>query len=313
MSEKPHIIFLGTPQFAVPTLERLISSGLAPQLVITQPDKPVGRKQELTSPPVKVIAEKNDIEVVQPKNKKELAEIIKKEKPDVCVLVAYGMIIPDEALAVPDYGFVNVHPSLLPLYRGSSPIQQALLDGAVETGVTIMKLDAEVDAGPIIVQESISITTEDTAESLHDKLSEIGADLVAEVLPKYIAGSVALTEQDHKKATMTGMVKREDGQVDWTKKAEEIERQFRAYFPWPGIFTYIGDKRLKIAKLRVFEGDFKGGMASGQVFLGEDKELLVACGSGAVELLEVQLEGKKAVSASEFVKGNKSVIGNILN
>ena len=306
------LIFLGTPTFAVPSLERLIVAGFVPALVITQPDKPVGRDQVVQSSPIKIVAEKNSIPVAQPKNKQELAEIITQAQPDVCVLVAYGMIIPAAVLSLPKFGFINIHPSLLPRHRGSSPIQAAVLAGDSETGVTIMQLDERVDTGPVLIQEKIIVSLDDTAHVLHDALATLGADLLVRVLPEYLNGTVQLQSQDDSQATMTGMVRRESGRIDWSKSAIMIERQFRAYSPWPGIFTHIDSQRLKIAKLSVFEGSLEVSRQPGQVALGPQQELLVVCAQGAVELLEVQLEGKKVVSAQEFIRGNADFVGTTL-
>ncbi|MFA6215909.1 MAG: methionyl-tRNA formyltransferase, partial [Patescibacteria group bacterium] len=253
---KPKIIFLGTPEFAVPSLLALIANGFKPVLAITQPDKPAGRKQELTPPPIKQAALQNEILVLQPPAKNDLAEIFLQYRPDLCVLVAYGSIIPKDCLNQPRGGFLNIHPSLLPKYRGSSPIQTAILNGEKETGVSIIQLVSQVDAGPIIAQKTMAIAETDNAETLSKKLAELGAELLIEILANYLAGRILPKPQDESKATFTAMISREDGQINWQKTAAEIQRQFRAFYPWPGVFTQISGQRLKIANLSVLEGNF---------------------------------------------------------
>lgn len=310
--KNPKIVFLGTPEFAVPVLKKLIASDLKPFLVVTQPDKPVGRKQELVPSPVKSLALEAGIQVVQPGTKEDLVKLLKDLEIDVCVLVAYGMIIPEQALAIPKLGFVNLHPSKLPKYRGPSPIQAAILNGDSQTAVTIMKLDAGIDTGPIIAQQDIAIEQADNFSSLSDKLSKAGAELMVKVLSDYIAGKIKLIDQDDDLATYCNLVKRDDGQVNWSRSAIDIQRQFRAFSPWPGVFTHIDKKRLKIADLDVLEGDFNPNLAPGAVFLGPSRGFTVRCGEGALDLITVQLEGKSEVLGQEFLNGQKDVIGKIL-
>jgi methionyl-tRNA formyltransferase len=311
--QKTKIIFLGTPAFAVPVLVRLIESDFKPAIVITQPDKPVGRSQKLIPSPVKQVAMENQITVYQPKSKTELANFLKKEEPDLCILIAFGMIIPEYTLKIPQYGFLNLHPSLLPKYRGSSPIQATLLAGEHKTGITIIKLNKEIDAGAIVAQKEIEIKPNDHAKSLHDALGQMGAELLVKILPDYLAGKVSLIEQDHFRSTLTGMISRKEGKVDWQKSALEILRQFRAFFPWPGLFTCFVKKRLKIVKLDLKQGDFNQKLKLGEVFLGSKQEVLVKCSQAAVELITVQLEGKKEMSIEQFVAGHKNFIGSVLS
>jgi len=306
------LVFLGTPDFAVPFLQALIDNSMKPVLVITQPDEPVGRKQEFKAPPVKVLAEKSGIEVKQPEGKSELSGILKKHQPDVCVLVAYGDIITKEALAIPKFGFVNIHPSLLPVYRGPSPVQAAILNQDRFTGVSIMLLDQKVDHGPILAQEKIEILPTDNNEILHRRLAEAGTKLLVKILPEHLAGKIKPQPQDDSKATFTEIIKRSDGQVNWSKPASEIEAQFRAYFPWPGVFSLWGEKRLKIANLSVLEDQINDDLAAGTVFLTQNKALAVKCGQGAVELKSVQLEGKKEMSGEDFARGYQNIVGVVL-
>lgn len=312
LSSKPKIIFLGTPEFALPALEALIKNDLAPFLVITQPDKPIGRKQNLSPSPIKELALANNLEIAQPRNKKELKEVFSQNKADICILVAYGMIIPDEIINQPEFGFLNLHPSLLPKYRGSSPIQTALLNGDKETGISIIKLTDQVDAGPVFAQKELAVEDNDNAEILHDKLANLGAELLVKILPKYLAGEAELAPQDESRVTYTEMIDREDGAINWSKTALEIKRQFQAFYPWPGIFSHLDGKRLKIANLGVLEGDFGHISTPGQVFLAENKQLIVKCGQGAISLISVQVEGKKEMTAEEFLRGQKDLIGKTL-
>ncbi len=311
-TQTPKIIFLGTPDFAVPFLQALVDNKMKPVLVITQKDEPIGRKQELQLPPVKVLATRLCIEVSQPGNKIELEQIIKKYQPEICVLVAFGQIISPEALAVPKFGFVNIHPSLLPKYRGASPVQSVILNNEKITGVTIMKLDEKMDHGPILAQQELEILPDDNNETLHQKLARMGVKLLLETLPKYLSGELYPLPQDDSKATDTKIIKREDGQINWSKSAAEIERQFRAFYPWPGVFTCWGKKRLKIANLSVLEGDFGAKLVPGEVFLGQKNTLAVKCSQGAIVLGKVQLEGKNEVSGGDFLRGYKNIIGQKL-
>lgn len=310
--QKPKIIFLGTPDFALPTLEALIKNNLAPFLVITQPDKPVSRKQTITPPPVKKLALANNLSVAQPNNKEELLKIFNEQPVDVCVLVAYGMIITEAVLSKPKFGFLNLHPSLLPKYRGSSPIQTALLNGDAETGMSIIELTNKVDAGPIVVQKKLKIESSDNAETLHNKLAELGAELLVEVLPDYLAGKIKPKPQDDMQATYTKKIDREDGEIDWQKKAIEIKHQFQAFYPWPGSYCHLDEKRLKIVNLSLLEGDLGANLQPGEVFLGPNQELAAKCGQDAISLVSVQLEGKKETSGQEFLRGYKNLIGKIL-
>ncbi len=311
-NNKPKIVFLGTPEFALPSLEALIKNDLAPALVVTQPDRKIGRKQNFVPPPVKEMALANSLKVIQPKNKKKLAEILSSQFFDVAILVAYGMIIPDEIINKPKYGFLNLHPSLLPKYRGSSPIQTSLLDGEEKTGISIIKLSKAVDAGPIVAQKEVKILPTDNAQTLHDKLAKAGAELLVKILADYFADKIKLSIQDESKATFTKIINREDGQINWQNNAQQIFCQFRAFFPWPGVFTYLAGKRLKIVNLSVIGGNFGANLSTGEVFLGLDGELLVKCGQGAIKLENVQLEGKKELPGKEFLRGQKDLLGQVL-
>jgi methionyl-tRNA formyltransferase len=309
---KTKIIFFGTPDFAVPFLKILINGEFEPVLVVTQPDKPVGRKGQVNAPPIKQLALVNNIAIAQPKNKSELIQLINDNEPDLCILVAYGMIIPKDFLNKPKFGWLNVHPSLLPKYRGPSPVQTALLKGETQTGVSIIKLTNQVDAGPIVAQRPVDINHQDNALTLSQKLAAVGADLLNRILSDYLAGTIKAAKQNEAEATDTKIIERDDGQIDWQYPVQEIIQRFSAFYPWPGIFTYLASKRLKIVNLSVLEGVFSPNLLPGEVFWGPSGELAVKCGQGAVELITVQLEGKKELPAKEFLRGQNDLIGKIL-
>ncbi|MDP3996034.1 MAG: methionyl-tRNA formyltransferase [bacterium] len=278
LNKEIKIIFLGTPKFGAIVLEGLIKSGHKPFLVITEPDKPVGRKQIITPPPVKVLAEKYNIPVVQPAKISEYAEEIEKLNPSLVIIAAFGQIIPKKILEIPEYGCLNVHPSLLPKYRGPSPIQFAILKGEEKTGVTIMRISEKLDTGPILSQQEIEVSQKETFESLHDKLAEAGTRLLIETIPRLLAGKLPPIPQEEAEATYTKILKKEDGKIDWDKSPKEIERQVRALNPWPGTYTLYNGKRLKI--------------------------LNAEAAGGKLIIKEVQLEGKKATTFEDFLKGH---------
>lgn len=311
---------MGTPDFSVPVLNSLIK-GSNVIAVVTQPDKRVGRKQEITQSPVKKVALEHKIEVLQPEKIKGNAEFIKRVKdlnPDLIVVVAYGFILPQEILDISKYGVINIHASLLPKYRGASPIQSAILNGDKETGVTIMLIDDKMDTGPLLAQRTITINNNDNFERLHDKLAQLGATLLLEALPKYISGEIKPVAQKDSEATYCKILTKEDGKIDWHKSAEEIERQVRAFTPWPGAWTVWNNKSFKVIKAVVYAStkpvlsEAEGlSMTTGKV--GEvfkiNEGLSIACGKDALEILELQLEGKKPMSAKEFLNGYSGIIG----
>jgi len=245
--KNPKIIFLGTPEFGATILEGLIKNNHKPCLVITATDKPVGRKQILTPPPAKIIAEKYNIPIIQPEKVLSCKLQATRIKPDLIIMAAYGEIIPKEFLEIPKYGCLNIHPSLLPKYRGPSPIQTVILNGDRETGTTIILIDEKMDHGPVIANRQLSITDcEITTDELSKKLAALSIDLLIKIVPKWINGEIKAKPQDESKATYTKIIKKEDGKINWKKSAEEIERQIRAFYPWPGTFTFWRNKRIKI-------------------------------------------------------------------
>lgn len=311
-------IFMGTPQFAVPALLALfeISEVIA---VITKPDEPVGRKKILVPPPIKVEAQKRNVLVLQPEKIRDpqFISIIRDLQPDLIVVAAYGKIIPRELLALPRYGTINVHASLLPKYRGASPKQAAILAGESETGVTIMLIDELLDHGPILAQATISIAPDETGGSLTEKLATVGAKLLAATIPEWVAGRIKPQEQDHAKATMTKLLTRDDGKIDWSKPADYIERLVRVYDPWPGAWTTVWIKdlglRIKVLKARLQPKSYNLNPKSKSGTLFKTPHgLAVVCSTGSLELLKLQVEGKRPISAREFINGYPDIIGSQL-
>jgi len=328
-------IFFGTPEFAATVLEKLINAGYIPEAVVCNPDEPVGRKQVFTSPPVKVLADKNKISILQPeklRGNSEFLNQLKNLKPDLAIVAAYGKILPKEILEIPRLrqgfggqakrGFINIHGSLLPRYRGASPIQSAVLNGDKETGITIMKVDEEMDYGPIISNVKIQISKGDTYESLSQKLAISGAELLIKIIPDYISGKIKPIEQDHSKATYTKIIKKEDGKINWSKSAQEIERMTRAFYPWPTAWTRVnlppyggspeGRQILKLLKIIEAEILNKNRHKIGEVFITENNQPAVKCGKYSLVIKKLQLEGGKILSAKEFLNGHKDFIGSVL-
>ncbi len=311
-------IFFGTPKFAAIVLERLINAGYIPEAIICNPDEPVGRKQILTPPPTKILAGKYGINILQPEILVNYKLQITNYKPDLAVVAAYGKILPKEILDIPRYGTLNVHGSLLPKYRGASPIQHAILNGDKETGVTIMKIDEEMDHGPLLGKSEIRISKSETFESLSQKLAISGADLLIKTIPDYISGKIKTIEQDHSKATYAKIIKKEDGKIDWSKSAEEIERMARAFYPWPTAWAIWNNKILKILDTDVLEN--KNNYQIGEIFTLQYPYKLenvgmllgVKCSKDVLIIKKLQLEGGKILSAKEFLNGHKDFIGSIL-
>ncbi|MBU1165055.1 methionyl-tRNA formyltransferase [Patescibacteria group bacterium] len=307
------IIYFGTSEMSALILEKLLSH-FKIKAVVTQPDRPSGRKQELTETPVKVIAKKHNLKILQPQKVSEadFLDQLNNINADLGILAAYAELIPNNIIDMLPLGILNVHPSLLPKYRGASPIQHAILNGDKITGVTIIRLVQKLDAGPIVAQKEYLISNEDTNITLHDKLAEVGAEILIEILPHYIDGTAQIIEQDESKMTMTKELGRDAGKIDWSKKAVEIERQFRAFQSWPGIFTHYDKKRLKIIDLSVFEGEIGAKLKNGEVFLGQNNEVLIKCKEHAIHIKSLQMEGKKVMSANDFVNGYSDFVGSQL-
>ncbi|MCR4322656.1 MAG: methionyl-tRNA formyltransferase [Candidatus Azambacteria bacterium] len=310
---KPRIIFMGTPELGSTILEKLITSRIyAPELVITQQDKPVGRAHLLTPPPVRVYAESHTIEVWQPTKLRdqEMIDRIRKWAPDIIIIAAYGKIIPQEIIDIPTYGILNVHTSLLPRHRGASPIQSAILSGDQETGVTIMRIDAGLDTGPIVSQRSLAISPDETTETLTRKLAACGADLLIETLPQWLSGEITSQPQQDAHATLTKIFKKEDGEIHKEHTAEQIERMIRALTPWPGVFITLRDKKeekkmLKILRTRVAPciPTLQPLTLSLRDMPDGEKELILHTEDGCLMLDSVQPEGKNPMSGHAFWLG----------
>ena len=304
-------ILIGTPEFAEKIFRKfydVLKDRLEIIAVVTTQDKPVGRKQILTPSPVKKWAQQNNLSVLQPEKIKspEWTNKIKELAPDLIILTAYGQIVPEAILEMPKYGALNIHPSLLPKYRGASPIQATILNGDKETGVTIILMDEEMDHGNIISNSKFLISNKITYKELGEKLAKTGADLLKKTLPNWINGKIKAWPQDHSQATFCKIIKKEDGKIDWNKSAEEIEKQIRAYSVWPTTYTQ---------NLKILEADLENKKTDkiiGEVFLDENKNLCVQTGDGILILKQVQLEGKKPMPIKDFLNGHPEIVGNTL-
>ena len=320
------IIFMGTPQFAVPALEALIE-GAAPGkvlpegyqivTVITRVDKPVGRGKEIVYSPVKQAALARGIPVWQPGSLKrpENIEALAAYNADLYIVAAFGQILPQAVLDQPRYGALNIHASLLPKYRGVSPISEAILQGDTETGVTIMLIDAGVDTGPMLLKRRIPLTGDETTGSLTVQLAILGAQALLEVLPLWVAGTITPEPQDEQKASHTHMLRKEDGEIRWERPAAVLAREVRAYTPWPGAYTHWHGKLLKIVTARALLLEPDSQVSPGTVCLREEaghQVLAIVTGAGRLLVERLQLEGKKALSAEEFVRGYPHIVGAVL-
>jgi methionyl-tRNA formyltransferase len=302
------LVFCGTPQFAVPTLQALLAAGHDLALVVTQPDRPVGRTRQLTAPPVKEIALAAGLAVTQPekiRNNADFRTHLEGIAPDAIVVVAYGRIIPRWMLDLPKLGCVNLHGSLLPKYRGAAPIQWAVAMGETVTGNTTMLLEEGLDTGPILLQQTIPIGPEQTAADLFGALAAAGAPLVVETLAGLADGTILPRAQDHSLATLAPILDREDGRMNFVARtATELKNRWRGFQPWPGAFTSLEGKKFIVHRMEVVEPSRLGGEAGpGQVHV-EGNRLFVACaGNTWIELIEIQIEGKKRMTAAEFLRG----------
>ncbi|MDQ7111918.1 methionyl-tRNA formyltransferase [Staphylococcus simulans] len=307
------IIFMGTPDFSTKVLEMLIAKEDV-IAVITQPDRPVGRKRVMTPPPVKEVALQNGIEVYQPEkiSQSEDLQTLIDLKPDLIVTAAFGQILPKALLDAPRLGAINVHASLLPKYRGGAPIHQAIIDGEKETGVTIMYMAPKLDAGDIISQQAIDIEANDDVGSMHDKLSFLGADLLAKTLPDIINGTNERIEQNEEEATFASNISREDERIDWSKSAQDIYNHIRGLSPWPVAYTKLDDKNVKLYQAHIVEG--KEGKP-GEIIETTKKAIIVGTGSSdAIALTDIQLSGKKRMPTANFLSGYQDdLVGKELN
>jgi methionyl-tRNA formyltransferase len=304
------LVFCGTPRFAVPTLEALVRAGMQLRLVVTQPDKPRGRGLAVGLPPVKQSALALDLPITQPegiKNNEEFRAQLTALHPDAIVVVGYGRIIPQWMIDLPRLGNINLHASLLPKYRGAAPIQWAIARGETATGVTTMRIDAGLDTGDILLQKETLINPSDTAETLAPALAATGADLMVDTLRGLDAGTIRPRPQDHAKATLAPILKKEDGRIDFPRSAPEVLNRLRGFQPWPGAFTTFRGKNLHVWDAAVSQHSLPPGE-----LLVEDDRLLVGCGGRGLALLEVQPEGKKRMAVRDFVHGYRPQTGEKL-
>ncbi len=309
-----NLIFMGTPEFAVPSLKKLIEAGHEIEAVLTQPDRPVGRKQIVTPPAVKVLAIRHGLTVLQPEKIKtaearaQLEPLLK--RADAGIVAAYGRILPDWMLAAPRLGCINIHSSLLPKYRGAAPINWAIAEGETQTGVTTMQMDAGMDTGAILLQESTPIGEEETAADLTGRLAEIGSRLLIETLSRLERGELAPTPQNNGEASYAPILKREDGEVDWELTSQQIFNRLRGFTPFPGCYTFFNGLRLEITKAQ----PLKSGAAPvppGTVFEVDQHGFVVACGgSSRLRIIEVQPAGKRAMTSRDFLNGVKLRAGD---
>lgn len=306
------IIFMGTPEFAVPSLGALTDSDNEVIALVCQPDKPVGRKKVLSKPPTKQFAESKNIAVLQPakiRNNEEFLSKLKELAPDLICVAAYGKILPTDVLDLPKYGCINVHSSLLPKYRGAAPINWAIVNGETTTGVTTMMMDEGMDTGDILLTEEIEITYDDTSKTVSKRLSEIGARLLIKTIEELQHGNLNPIKQDDTLSSTAPILKKKDGKIDWKKTAEQIRNQIRGLLPWPVAFTHLDGKMFKIFEAAISDDTGEPGQV-----LHKDKNILrIATGKGSIDLLEVQLEGNKKMDIKSFLAGRKIEKGTTLD
>jgi len=307
------LVFMGTPEFAVPPLRMLLEGEHQVVGVFTQPDQPSGRGMTLHAPPVKRLAQAWGVPIFQPTKLREpvVLERLAEWRPDLIIVVAYGKMLPNAILDFPPLGCINVHASLLPKYRGAAPIQWAIAHGEAATGVTIMCISERMDAGDILLQKSLPIAADDTGGSLHDKLSRLGADALQEALLLLRAGQLIAHPQDEAEATYAPLIKKEDGRIDWNQSAVAIERRIRAFTPWPSCYTFLQGKLLKIFRARI-ELNPRAAHEPGTVTEVSPVHVFIATGEGQLSLQAVQLEGKKRMTIEEFLRGYSMPIGSRL-
>lgn len=303
-------VFMGTPDFACPTLQKLIERGDNIVAVVTQPDRPKGRGQKLMPPPVKELAEQNNIPVYQPLKVRDPAfvEIIRDLKPDVIVVVAFGQILPKALLDIPPFGCINVHASLLPRYRGAAPLNWCIINGETETGVTTMLMDVGLDTGDMLLIEKTPLDENEDIQSLHDRMSLMGADLLSKTLDKLAANDLVPQKQNDSDSCYAPMLKKEDGIINWHSDASRIHNQVRGLAVWPGACTTIGDQVLKIFRTRTSNGSG----SPGTVLQAAKGNFEVACKTGSLFLQELQLSGKKRLDCTSFLAGHPLSVGILL-
>jgi methionyl-tRNA formyltransferase len=301
------IVYMGTPPFAVPPLQALITAGHEVAGVITRIDKPAGRGKVLTPPAVKVAAEQSGVPVFQPKRIREPESVaaIRAMGTDVIVVAAYGQVLPREILALPKYGCINIHASLLPAYRGAAPINWAIINGETRTGITIMQMDEGLDTGSVLAQESIPIDPRDTTGTLTEKLSQTGSRLIVDSLSRIEAGEISPVPQDPGKATLAPLLRKEDGLINWELTAAAIHDRIRGLTPWPGAFSFLDGVMVKVLETEVVPGSVDPGTLTSQ---GQDS-LAVGTGKELLRIVSIHPEGKRPMTAAEFLRGHRGVAG----
>jgi methionyl-tRNA formyltransferase len=300
------VVFMGTPDFAVPTLQALIQHHNVIG-VVTQPDRPAGRKNELKAPPIKELALAHNIPLLQPEKLRYVKNELQAWQADLFIVAAFGQILPQSILDMPAHGCINVHGSLLPRWRGAAPIHAAIRTGDPETGITIMLMDAGLDTGAMLTKGTIPILPTDTTQTLHDKMAQLGADLLIETIPAYLKGDISPQAQDESLVTIAPQIEKEEGHIRWSLQATQIERLVRAFTPWPSTYTFWEGKQLKIHTGRVANGHAPLGLV-----VAHENGVAIGTGENLFLPLDVQLEGKKRVSIAEFLRGYPQFIGATL-
>lgn len=311
-AEKIRVIFMGTPEFAVPALGALTGMGMPVAAVFTQPDRPKGRGQTLTPPPVKELALKLGLPVRQPAKLRDPAVVaeLKRIAPDLIVVVAYGQILPKSILEIPRFGCINVHASLLPRFRGASPINKAILEGETETGITTMLMDVGLDTGPMLLRNALAIGFEETAGELHDRLAALGGEVLAETIALLGRGQLRPEPQNDAASSYAPLLKKEHGAIDWNRNALEIHNQVRGLDPWPGAYTHWRGVALKLFRTLPLAGNREG--KPGSIAAVDAQGVKVFCGLGTLLVRELQLPGRKRLPAAEFQRGQPLAAGEIL-
>ncbi len=313
MTDKPRILFIGTSDYAVPCLEMLVAEGFDVALVITQPDRPAGRGRKLLPPPVKIAAQRLGLELRQPESvrNRQVTDEIAGLSPDLLVAVAYGNILPKAVLDIPPLGAVNIHPSLLPAYRGPSPIQWAVVNGEAVTGVTSIFMDEGMDSGDIILTVQTDIRPGETAAALHDRLAVLGAELLKETIRQVVAGKARPVPQDHHRATFAPLLTKGHGRIDWQRPAGELAAFVNGMTPWPGAYTYLDGKRFKLLQAEAVETPETG--PPGTVLRSFPGELRIAAGEGAISILKIQGESGKILAIADFLRGSPLAAGSVFS
>lgn len=313
---KIRAIFMGTPNYAIPILSSLISKEIELISVYTRPDKPRGRGNRASVTPIKCYALKRNIPVFEPetlKNNPQIFADIENQRPDLIVVAAYGLFLPNNILELPRLGAINLHPSLLPKYRGPSPIPSAILNGDVTTGISIIQLTKEMDGGPILAQEEAAIYADDTSATLTIRLFKMGAKLLSDLLPLLSSGKIEPRPQELSRSTITSLLSRTNGEINWNCTADHIARQVRAYDPWPGCFTQWNGKRLKIIAASRVEADYPNAFLPGHVVSLGNKSIGIGTSNSILKINKLQLEGKRPVEAAQFLQGHSHFIGSVLD